>query len=163
MSKQCRRNNNINAKGRSKYDNSQYLLLTYKMLKSPQFRSLGGNDIRVLLEIASRHNGYNNGRIGAGLVDLSDALKMSKSTVQRSLNNLQKMKFLIMRKRGRFQGRIASEWEVAFLPTEGRGPTNEWGQAKALPCKRKPKEKTPLDEIYVEEERQRAERLESGT
>lgn len=163
MTKPRRHSKNINSKGRSLYDPTQYLRLNYRMLESPQFRSLGGNDIRVLLEIAIRHHGYNNGRISAGLVDLANTLKMSKSTVQRSLEKLQRMKFIKMRKRGRFHGRIASEWEVTFLEAEGRNPSNEWGQTKALPYKRKPKEKTPLDEIYDEYERQQAEKLESGT
>ena len=163
MAKQSKRGKNIDAKGHSLYDPTQHIRLNYKMLESPQFRSLGGNDVRVLIEIAIRHHGFNNGRIGAGLADLADTLKMSKSTVQRSLRNLQKTKFIIMRKRGRFQGRIASEWEVTFLKIGGRNPTNEWGQAKALPYKRKLKEKTPLDEIYEECERQQADKLESGT
>jgi DNA-binding transcriptional MocR family regulator len=163
MYKKAKRRKNINAKGDSLYDPIQHLRLKYKMLESPQFRSLGGNDVRVLLELAIRHHGYNNGRIGAGLADLADTLKMSKSTVQRSLRNLQKTKFIIMRKRGRFQGRIASEWEVTFLEIGGRNPTNEWGQAKVLPYKRKLKEKTPLNEIYEECERQQADKLESGT
>lgn len=163
MYKKAKRRKNINAKGDSLYDPIQHLRLKYKMLESPQFRSLGGNDVRVLLELAIRHHGYNNGRISAGFVDLASTLKMSKSTVQRSLENLQKTKFIIMRKRGRFHGRIASEWEVTFLEMEGRNPTNEWGQKKALPYKRKPKEKAPIDEIYDEYERQQAEKLESGT
>jgi len=158
MPKQRRQKNNINNKSRSKYDSSQYLRLSYNMIKSPQFRSLGGNDIRVLLEIASRHNGYNNGRIGAGLVDLADVLMMGKSTVQSSLKNLQKTKFIKLRKLGKFQGRIASEWEVAFLSSEGVPASNEWGQAKSLPYKRKPKPKTLLQEINEEIENQKLEK-----
>lgn len=158
MSKQRRRKNNINAKGRSKYDESQYLRLTYNMIKSAQFRSLGGNDVRVLLEIASRHHGYNNGRIGAGLVDLADVLMMGKSTVQNSLKNLQKTKFIKLRKPGKFQGRIASEWEVTFLTSEGLPASNEWGQAKSLPYKRKPKPKALLQEIYEEIENRELEK-----
>ncbi len=163
MPKQHKRNKNIDTKGRSLYDSSQHLRLYYKMLESPQFRSLKGNDIRVLLEIAIRHHGFYNGHIGAGMTDLAKVLKMSKSTVQRCLENLQRTKFIIRRKRGRFQGRIASEWEVTFLSVDAKSPTNEWGQAKALPNKRKLKEKSPLDEIYDESERQHAEKLESGT
>ena len=116
-----RKRSYINAKGRSRYDDSQFLMVTHKMLQSPQFRSLNGNDVRVLLEICSRHNGYNNGRIGVGFEDLATTLMMSKSTVQRSLINLQNSKFLKLRKKGKFLGRIASEWEVTFLKSEGYG------------------------------------------
>ncbi len=156
MSPQSKRKNNINAKGRSRYDNSQYLKLPYNLIKSPQFRSLKGNAVRVLLEIASRHNGYNNGHIGVGLEDLVQTLGMGKSTVQRCLQELQKIKFIILRKPGKFQGRIASEWEVTFLSTDERQASNEWGQVKALPYKRKPKSKTLAQESYEEIECQKA-------
>ena len=145
-----RNSKNINATGRSKYNNNQYVTLNHNMLKSPQFRSLNGNDVRVLLEICSRHNGFNNGHIGAGLEDIANTLMISKSTVQRSLQKLQRTKFLKLRKKGRFMGRIASEWEITFLPSEGYKPTNEWGQTKALKNKRKPKPKPLEEELYEE-------------
>lgn len=141
---------NINNKGRSKYDDGQFLKLPHKLLKSPQFRSLKGSDIQVLLEICSRHNGINNGRIAAGYEDLSKKLMMSKSTVQRSLKNLQNTKFIKLRKQGQFMGRLANEWEVTFLPCEGRSPSNEWGQAPAIKRKRTIKIK-PLEEELMED------------
>lgn len=147
-----RKSRNINAKGRSKYDDSQFLQLPHAVITSPQFRSLNGNDVRVLLEICSRHNGFNNGRIGAGYEDLVKTLSISKSTVQRSLKNLQRTKFLKCKKKGRFMGRIASEWEVTFIKSEGYSPSNEWGQAKALEKKRKPKPKS-LEEELAEKEK----------
>ena len=150
MPKKRRQTNNINAKGRSKYDDNQYLMLTYKMIKSPQFRSLNGNDVRVLLEICSRHNGFNNGRIPAGLQDLADTLMMGKSTADRCLRQLQKTKFIVMHKKGQFMGRIASEWEVTFLQSEGHRPTNEWGQAKAINRKRRAIPKT-VEEDFLED------------
>ena len=145
MSKQ-RKRSNTNTKGRKKYDDTQYLRLDHKMLGSPQFRSLNGNDARILLEICLRHNGFNNGRIGAGYEDLAQKLMLGKSTIQRALKRLQKTGFIKLRKKGKFMGRIASEWEVTFLQREGYRPTNEWGQAKALKNKRKPKLKSLEEE-----------------
>ena len=159
MPKQRRQSNNIKPNGRSKYDDSQHLRIPHSVLGSPQFRSLNGNDVRVLMEICYRHNGYNNGHIGAGQKHLADTLMIGKSTAQRSLNRLQEMKFIRLRKKGMFQGRIASEWEVTFLKSEGYNPTNEWGQAKVLNQKRKRKPKTPREEILEEIEVQEKEKI----
>lgn len=145
---------NINATGRSKYDNSQHLRLYHTMLKSPQFRALNGNDVRVLLEIASRHNGFNNGRLGAGLADLANTLMMGKTTVQNSLARLQKTRFIKKQKAGKFYGRLATEWAVTFISDEGKPASNEWGQAPALSRKRRPKEKTIIEQTREEIEKQ---------
>lgn len=147
MAQKRRPSKNINAKGRCLYDASQFATLPYRVIKSRQFRSLNGNDVRILLEICSRHNGFNNGHIPAGLEDLAKTLMMSKSTADRGVKNLQKTRFLICRKKGKFMGRIASEWEVTFLKSEGYNPKNEWGQGKVLKHKRKPKPKTLEEEL----------------
>lgn len=163
MPQQKKRKNKVNATGRNQHETEQYLRIMYNMLRSPQFRSLGGNDVRVLLEIASRHNGFNNGRIGAGLEDLADTLMMGKSTVQRSLNYLRQTKFLKLRKPGMFSGRIASEWEVTFLKADGVEPSNEWGQSQSRSYKRKPKGETLLQQSHQEIELRRSENHEAGT
>jgi len=148
MAKKRRPSKNINAKGRSKYDDSQFVMIPHAVLESPQYLSLKGNDVRVLFEICRRCHGFNNGRIGAGLTDLATKLNMSKSTADRCVKNLQKTKFLIKRKQGRFMGRLASEWEVTFLKSEGYRPKNEWGQAQTIKRKRKPKIKPLEDELF---------------
>ncbi len=140
-----KKHKNINRKGRNKYNGEQFLKLPYSLLTSLQFLSLNGSDVKVLLEISSRHNGYNNSRISAGYKDLSSKLMLSKSTVQRSLKNLEITGFIKCRKKGVFMGRRASEWEVTFLSCEGMPPSNEWGQTKPLKRKRKPRIK-PLEE-----------------
>lgn len=49
---------------------------------------------------------------------------------------------------------LANEWELTFLKSEGYLPKNEWGQAKVLPYKRRPKEKSLEQEIYEQKEMQ---------
>lgn len=146
----AKKRKNINSKGRSKYDGEPFLILPHKIITSPQFRSLNGSDIKILMELCSRHYGTNNGRIAAGYEDLRKKLMMSKSTVQRSLQNLQDTGFIILRKKGKFMGRIASEWEITFLKCDGLPPSNKWGQAPALTNKRKTKIK-PLEEELLED------------
>ena len=142
-----RKGNSVNATGRAKYDGQQYLLLPYKLLRSPQFRGLNGNEVRVLIELASRHNGFNNGKIAVGMTDLAQMLHMSKSTVQRALEGLQMFGFIKCRKPGQFMGRLASEWEVTFLKSDGLKPSNEWSQKKARNHKRKKKPKTLAEDL----------------
>jgi len=139
--------NNINSKGRKKYDDRQFTPLHHSMIQSPQFRGLSGNELKVLLEICSRHGGYNNGKIAAGMKDLSDKLLIGKSTVQRVLIALEGFGFIKRVKRGQFTGRTASEWKVTFIQSEGMRASNDWGQKKARTQRRKKPPKSLLQEM----------------
>lgn len=115
------------------------------MLSSPNFLALKPASIKVLLEIARRHTGFNNGRIGASYDDLAKTLHMGKTTVFRACEELEYYGFIKLRKRGQFLGRKANEWEVTFLQSEGYHPEHEWKQAK--PRRRKRSGRSQIDAV----------------
>lgn len=160
----ARKHKNINAKGRSLYDASQYLGLGYTMLSSPNFYALKPAAIKVLLEIGRRHTGYNNGRIAASYDDLAGTLHMGKTTVFRACEELEYYGFIKLRKRGQFWGRRANEWEVTFIRSEGYHPTHEWKQIKPRRQKRPARSRSDaISEIanFPEFSEQRREKIEA--
>ncbi len=138
---------NITPKGRSQNPEGQYLKLNHSLLNHDNFHALNGNAIKVLLEVASKHNGYNNGKIAASSQCLANTLGMSKSTVHTALRNLEYFGFVKLIKRGYFTGRRASEWEITFLRSEGSNPTNEWKLSKP---RLKPRKRTKKESLFSE-------------
>ncbi len=128
MAKNRRNTNKVLPNGRSAYDSAQYLQLTHKLLKSPNFRALKGSSVKILLEIAACFNGRNNGKIIMSYAQLAENLNLGRQTIYNGLLELQKAGFLVMHYHGHFTGRQASEWEVTFLPIEGHPPSNLWGR-----------------------------------
>ena len=120
-----RRGRKVNAKGRNE-DGWQYAVLPYNMIQSKAWRSLRGNSIKVWLEIRSRFNGSNNGKLSLSLDEGARILGMGKATVDRAMKELADKGFLAMTKRGVWYGRKASEWRVADESCEGHPATNDW-------------------------------------
>jgi hypothetical protein len=118
----------------------QYWPLPYSMAQSQAFRLLSGSAVKVLIELRVRFNGHNNGRISLSLDEAATLLAMSKSTVKRALEELLKVGFIRLAKRGVFYGRRASEWEMTFESRDGQPATHEWKQWQA-PARRKPPKK----------------------
>lgn len=110
---------------------SQYAPLPYNFIKCDAFRQLPGNALKVFMELRARHDGYNNGRICLSLDECTRLLGMGKGTAQAAFKMLVERGFARLRKRGRWLGRKASEWELTCLPCDGHPPTNEWKQWKS--------------------------------
>ena len=140
-----KRKPNINPTGRQKYDPSPFIKLNIGMIKHPNFRALKGASIQVLLYIASKHSGFNNGKISASCTEMSNDLYISKATALRACEELQYFGFLKLRRKGTFLGRQASEWEITFFQCEGHLPTNCWKEAKKR--KKRKSQKAFLDDI----------------
>lgn len=133
-----RRGRTVDKTGRnSEY---QYWNLPYSMMQSPAYKLLSGSAIKVLHELRSRFNGYNNGKIFLSYEDAAGQLAMSKSTVKRAFEELQLVGFIVMTRQGVWHGRKASEWRVTFESSGGQPATHDWKQWQA-PKRRKPPQK----------------------
>lgn len=147
-----KRKNNVNSKGREKYSPEQFIGLSYKMIRHPNFCALNGASLKVLLALCQKHTGFNNGKIGMSYDELAVTLHMGKTTAHRACQELEYYGFIKMRKKGRFYGRKATEWEITFLKSEGYHPSHDWKEIKtrrnARPKRRKA---TPLIEQIIEE------------
>lgn len=114
-----------NATGRSDRE-SQFVPLPYSMLRHPAWRSLGGAAVKVWLELRSRYDGVNNGRLGLSLLEGARLLGLSKSTVDRALKELEAKGFIVKMKAGHWYGRQATEWCVTDRMCNGNFATRNW-------------------------------------
>lgn len=141
-----------NATGRSQPKQPQHLWLTYEMLKHKKFRQLSGSAVKVLLEISSRHNGFNNRKISCAYSELSKPLKLGKATIKRALMELMDKGFIVLVSKGYFTGRKASEWEITFLRSEGYEATHMWKDPEQRPQRPNlaPVKRTSIGETLTE-------------
>ncbi len=114
----------VNAKGRN--DSEQYVKLSYRMLRSDAWRSLGGPAVRVYFELRTRYMGRNNGQLTLSLDEGARLLDLGKATVGRALTELQTQGFIVRIKMGQWHGRQATEYAVTDKPVNGLPATNAW-------------------------------------
>jgi len=114
-----------NAKGR-RIGEGQYVALPHFTLRHEAWRQLSGNAIKVYLELHSRFNGANNGKLSLSLNQGARLLHIGKSTVQRALQELETKGFIVKTRQGQWYGRMATEWRLTSKPYNGHVPTNDW-------------------------------------
>ena len=129
----------IDAKGRSKGD-GQYLPVPYTMAHCEAFRSLSGSALKVWVELRSRYNGTNNGRVSLSYQNAADVLHMSKSSVTRAFQELKEKGFVKLRRQGQWYGRLAAEYVLTDQSFEGNKPTRDWQNWK--PSQKSKKQKS---------------------
>jgi hypothetical protein len=121
------RRSRVNAKGRNKGD-VPYVNLPYELLNSEAWRTLSGPAIKVFLELRTRFNGGNNGKLHLSLQEAADLLGLGKATVQRAFDDLKERGLVVCTKRGQWYGRRASEWAVFDKAVDGGPPSYAWKQ-----------------------------------
>lgn len=108
----------------------QYVPLPYAQLKSAAWRDLSGAAVKLWLELHTRFNGGNNGKLTLSFAEASEALSMGKATDQRAFAELVEHGFLELGKEGSWYHRRAHEWRLTTKPTHSaKGKeiaTNEW-------------------------------------
>ena len=108
----------------------QYAPLPYPMLKSEAWRGLSNNAVRVFLELHTRYNGSNNGKLVLSYAEAAKALGIGKAGVQRAYKQLTDRGLLALEAKGDWYGRKAHEWRLTYKPVQkAKGvspPTNEW-------------------------------------
>lgn len=117
-------------RGSKKSGEGQYAPLPYGMLKSHAWRHLSGAAVKVFLELHTRFNGSNNGKVRLSYAEAAQALGMGKATVQRAFRDLQDKGFLVLVREGNWYHRQAHEWRLTIKPVQlVRGtqvPTHDW-------------------------------------
>ena len=117
--------NRQNKKGRSK-SGGQFMNLPYFQVQHPAWRALSGNTTKVFIELRSRFNGRNNGKLRVSLDEGARLLGISKSTVQRALKELEDKGFIVKTKQGQWYGRMATEWRITDQSCNGHLATKDW-------------------------------------
>ena len=106
----------------------RFVKLTYPLIESQAWRWLRPISQSVYIELRRRFNGSNNGKISFSLAEGARILRASKSTIQKALIELEEHGFIKLVKKGRFQGRRASEYALTDEQLDGYPPTREWRQ-----------------------------------
>lgn len=88
------------SKGRS--ERGRFLALPHALLKNPDFKSLSGSALKVLIHLGSQYNGKNNGDLSATLSDIRDAGVRSSSTLVAAIAELQEKHLIVCTRAGRF-------------------------------------------------------------
>lgn len=111
-------------------DQGQYIKLPHAILKSSAWRSLSGPAVKVWLELHTRFNGGNNGKVFLSMNEAAENLGLGKATVQRAFKDLQDKGFLVLEQEGNWYHRRAHEWRLTTKPTQTRSgkkaATNDW-------------------------------------
>lgn len=96
----------------------QYVPLPYAQIKSAAWRSLSGSAVKVWLELHTRYNGGNNGKVRLSLEEASGVLGLGKATVQRAYTELEAKGFIVLMSKGNFYSRRAHEWRLTNKPMQ---------------------------------------------
>ncbi|GLQ25782.1 helix-turn-helix domain-containing protein [Sulfitobacter pacificus] len=97
----------------------QYVPLPYAQLKSPAWRSLSGAAVKVWLELHTRYNGSNNGKLHLSMSEAAEILGLGKATIKRAFDELEAKGFLALEVPGNWYSRRAHDWRLTSKPTEG--------------------------------------------
>jgi hypothetical protein len=128
MARNRRPGSRANATGRSEV--ARYVQLHHWMLDCPAYASLRPMPRALLIELARRFNGSNNGEIGLGEREAAARLAVAdRKAVRRAFSELESAGFIVKTRAGAFNvkaadGRRASEWRLTW-----------WGYGDALATK----------------------------
>lgn len=88
-----RRSIKSNATGRSLPSNKHVRFYDF-MLRSEAWHHLSGNGCKLLMELARRHNGHNNGDIALSVREAAQVLRGGKDKARKTLAELQQLGFI---------------------------------------------------------------------
>jgi DNA-binding transcriptional MocR family regulator len=117
---------------RQKEHTARYVAIEHWFMQTEAWRSLDCVARCAYIEIKSRYAGAgsNNSRIPYSLLEMANALNISKATAMRALRHLQERGFLVQMKRGGFnlKTRHSSEWRLTehMCDVTGTLPTKEF-------------------------------------
>ena len=137
------------ARSKRRRSSAQFLQIFHALAHSDAFRSLRGNSLKVLIELATRYNGTNNGDLSLSLDEAAKLLRIGKASAQRAFHELEAKGFVCLIKRGCWYGRRASTYRLTWKPHGRNGPTNEWKKFQRPPePKRRPKNQSSVLEWF---------------
>lgn len=105
----------------------RFHLLPARLIGSEAFRTASPRAIKILLVLFSRHNGFNNGRLGLSARDLAELTDCQNHKANsKALAELIARGFIEQTSTYPRGARMAREYRLTFAPTGDRPPTNEY-------------------------------------
>jgi hypothetical protein len=108
--------------GRTKVKD-RFVMLTYDILNSPAWEGLSAQARAVLIQIAKRYNGANNGALAASVRILAAECRINKDTAAKAVKELLDAGFLELAQAGAFsfKKRHAAEYRLTWLKCDQTG------------------------------------------
>lgn len=105
----------VNQTGRS-ISEGRFVKLPHAVMNSPGYAATRPPARAVLLEIAKRYTGFNNGSIGLSIRDAHKACRISTGTVGRAIQELEDCGLIECVEKGSFsrRRRLASEYRLLW-------------------------------------------------
>ena len=88
------------------------------VMDCPDYTSLGGNAIRLLIEMAYQYKGYNNGDLCPAWTLMKKRGFSSKQTLSHALTELVAAEMLVLTRQGTFRKSSPSLYAVTWLPID---------------------------------------------
>ena len=117
-----------NMRGRGKGSGPNFIQLFHYVKRSTAFHGLSLPARALLIEIADRYNGSNNGMIVLGVREAAYEIGCSQSTVSRAARELDDASLVRPTKVGAWRGREATEWRLMWRRCDKTGdlPRSNW-------------------------------------
>ncbi len=98
-------------------------MLTYDILNSPSWEGLSAQARAVLIQIAKRYNGGNNGALAASVRNLATECRINKDTAGKAVKELLEAGFLELAQAGAFTHKMrhAAEYRLTWLKCNQTG------------------------------------------
>ena len=117
---------NVTRKGRNR--TPPFVMLEHRLIDSPAWVSLGGSAVKLLMLMARRYNGSNNGQMHLGEREAAEVIGLSRNTVASAFAQLEAAGFIVAVERGHFhvKARIATRWRLTFHSTDNGPATHDY-------------------------------------
>jgi Helix-turn-helix domain len=111
------------ARKQDKERNDRYFQLHHYMLRADAWKALSAAAVRVYIQIGSRYNGANNGRLAFSVRDAAAECNLAINTAMRALRELVDLGFIEETRHGGLskKTRIASEWRLTAFKCDLTG------------------------------------------
>jgi hypothetical protein len=158
----------MSGKRRFKGGGRRFIQLYANVKRSEAYHSLSVYGRAALVELLDRYTGVNNGMIGLGCRELSEALNCSRDRAWKALIELDDSGLARPLTGGVWRGKRATEWQLTFYRCDKTGelPILNWTprsqsvqrdtkvrveghKASLSPCGRTQKPKNPINEITL--------------
>ena len=121
-------------KGRS--NNGPPFVQLYRFIKRSQaWHELSPYARLALIELLDRYNGFNNGAISLSCRELARSLRCAPNTANKALQDLDDAGLVRPARVGKWRGKIATEWLIAFYRDDRTGELGnmDWPAARVSP------------------------------
>jgi hypothetical protein len=96
------------------------------LTRSAAYRACSVHSRAILVELVSRMNGYNNGKLAVSQRELVEAIGCSPRKVVRGIAELMEHGLIDVEAQGKWKERMAREYRLTFVSTKTRPATNDY-------------------------------------